>query len=135
MFVVGMSESVAKTRITINEQYNIFLALIQYIYSGKINTGLSNNALDTVDLFRLAKMHGLVELQKKSLAGVKSQMTVENAARVLHKIVREVPNEQLKKVAVDFIREHFLEVSATKEMLALETTLWQEIVSGLRLQK
>lgn len=111
MFTTGFRESEAGAEIEIpNTSYQAFLAMMEYIYSGripKLDIALDGNieVNQVVDLMELADQFFLDHLKQRCEALLQSTVTVETV-EYLHQVAQKTNSAQLLNICEHFERNH-----------------------------
>jgi hypothetical protein len=117
MFDAGMREAVEQEILVPDVSYNVFLSVMEYLYTGRVTIREGRVA---VNLLQAADMFGLDGLRAQCVEKVESAITVDNAA-----FICEVANthnaRHLKDYCITFILHNFKEV--------INSTAWAELQS------
>jgi leucine-zipper-like transcriptional regulator 1 len=115
MFEAGMKESTADEINVPGIKHKVFLAVMQFIYTGNVTMPEGSLA---VGLLQAADMFGLDALRGQCVAKIESALTVENAAYVCQ--VADTHNaSHLKQYCISFILHNFRGV--------IETDAWSSL--------
>lgn len=115
MFRSNMREAMESEIVISEVPYEVFLGVIEFLYSGKVEEMDEKLAME---LLKAADMYQIEGLQKICVGKVEDAVTVENAAMVcqvaeMHKSLR------LKQYCINFISRNFREVIHTESFLRL----------------
>lgn len=124
MFHSGMRESV-ECEIEISfTRFEIFSALLEYLYTEKV-TSLTGN--DAIELYTLADMYRVEDLKAICKDVVVRGLTLQSAPRLLS-MCDEFSAIQLYETCLGYVIRHFDVISRTKEFSELSKELMLEVV-------
>lgn len=123
MFFRGLKESKDNQVVLSDVQHDIFLDILKYIYSDETSLHSPDRAIEIIaaaNYFKLDRLKALCE------SVIKDSIEIENAAYILQ-VASRFEAWQLKAFAMDFIMEHYDQVSVTKCFDDLEKHLLVEV--------
>jgi hypothetical protein len=123
MFRTGMRESTEKLIRIDDVSSAIFLLILEYLYTDKINIDIDN----AVELYRVADMWGLERLRELCCTAVQQKLTVANATMLLH-MADDSKCNALREIGLEFVVQNFASVSETDGIKQLSQALLVEIV-------
>lgn len=126
MFDAQMRESTALSIPISNVPYNVFLSVMEYLYTKKANV---QNGQHAVELLKAADMFRLDGLRSYCVVKVEQAITVENVCDICY-IADTHNTESLKQYCINFIIVNFKRVIHTQSF----KHLIEEDMSGLGLE-
>jgi RCC1 and BTB domain-containing protein len=125
MFSSGMRESNSDTIPIANTRYDIFLALLRYIYTDRVDL----SAEDAAELYMTAEMYRLDRLKDLCQMQVLAQLSTENAPTILG-VADSMASLHLRTLCIKFIVRNFDEVSKVDAFNELSRDLIIEVLQN-----
>ena len=125
MFRSGMRESVEGEIVIPNASRNVFILLMEYIYTDSVVVDVKF----AVDLYMLADLYRLDRLANICVTVVKRNLSTQNATTILQHAADE-GCQVLKDIAMEFVIRNFERISKTDDIRVVSHELLLEILSN-----
>jgi RCC1 and BTB domain-containing protein len=124
MFRSGMRESIERTILIPNISRQVFLLLLEYVYTDFVKVELDY----AIDLYIASDLYQMERLRDMCCTVVRRNLCAENAASLLQ-VASEAHCQALKEVCMSFIVDNFDTVSKTDGIKSVSHHLLLEILA------
>eukprot|EP00522_Entomoneis_paludosa_P002456 CAMPEP_0172476334 /NCGR_PEP_ID=MMETSP1065-20121228/70326_1 /TAXON_ID=265537 /ORGANISM="Amphiprora paludosa, Strain CCMP125" /LENGTH=588 /DNA_ID=CAMNT_0013234555 /DNA_START=52 /DNA_END=1818 /DNA_ORIENTATION=- len=132
MFRSGMREATEQLVQVPDTNIKVFRLLMQYLYTDKVVVDIDM----AIDLYKVADLHGLMQLKDICCSTIRKKLTPENATGLLREAT-EGQAPAIRSICFQFVLENFKDVSQTAALASLPQPLLVEVVAefGKRLDE